>query len=99
MMIKETYPYSAIIAELPTGEEKAIPAGELARRIGAINKRELRLFIERLRGENICICASDCGYYFPKDWDEAYRWKRHMIGVRDKYDALAKSADKYLGDG
>lgn len=98
MKLQETYPYNAILNEIPVGQGNAIPAGELVRRIGLTDTRQLRLMIERLRGENECICASDRGYFLPKDKEEAGRWKRHMLCVRDKYDDLAKSANKFLED-
>lgn len=96
MDILEAYPYTAILHILPKGEENAIPAGELARTIGA-DTRTLRYYIEKMRNEKVCILSGDRGYYLPKDKEEAERWKRKMLRFMGQYAKLAKSTDKYLG--
>ncbi len=93
--IEDTFPYCMILAEMPTGEQNALPAGELARRLNA-DKLGLRLFIERLRDNGYCICASECGYFFPATKEEAQRWKNHELAVIKQYEKHVKSADKFL---
>ena len=94
-MLIDKYPYSAMMQMIRKGEGNATPAWALAKALGIPDTRTLRLYIENLRQE-VCICSSSNGYYFPKDKEEAQQWKNHMLGVMGKYAALAKSADKYL---
>lgn len=95
MKLTESYPYSALMQIIRKGEENAVPAGQIVSVLGLPDTRTLRSFIENLREEE-CVLSSERGYYFPKDKDEALRWRNHMIGVRDKYNNLAKSADRFL---
>lgn len=57
-----------IVDLLPTGEENAVPAKDLARLAGLANVRELQLAIafERARGEVILSkCTAGGGYFRP----------------------------------
>lgn len=66
----------AILKNMPTGAENAIPACQLADKCSC-TLRELRSAIELLRRDGILIC-SRCdnrgGYYFPRDGDETAKY-------------------------
>lgn len=84
-----------LVMILPHGEQKAISAMELRRKLGLSNKRVLRYMVEKSRTDGAVILSSDSGYFLPSDDPlEAERELRRFLKARDKTLRTNRSATR-----
>lgn len=67
--------YEMILPYIPTGEKNAKKHRTILQETG-FHDRVTRKMYEEARRDEILICASDKGFFFPESTEEAARWLR-----------------------
>lgn len=91
----DAQPYRDILSLLSDGEEHAKSCGYLCSLL-KMEDREMRKCIENMRRNGVCILSTSRGYFLPKTRDDVLRWKRHNIGVANKFLSINVCADRWL---
>lgn len=75
--MKEHKSYERLLGYISTGEENAISVGELSAICGC-NPRDTKKEIQKARMENVLICSSKKGYFYPGNDNElTHFYKRY----------------------
>ena len=95
-MFKEKVSNEMLKSILPTGKENAISSTDLQSILGVSDKREFQKMIENERKQGSMICASNNGYYLPRDRVELLEYYNKAKKDTVKRLSILKPMREYL---